>query len=381
MTSFHDILGTTASMSREDIKKRYKMLSNRSHPDKGGSKALMQMVRQAYEQVMKGNGASEAIRTIVKKDSRAEKLQQQLDTLEKIHEELRSVYDDSQVKLRKTEAELKHLRSTNAQQSSDDYELTQLKRENVRLKRDITDLQIELRTAKSINSIRPLTTDISATTKPNSSFQGVGSVFKQAKTVGVNHKRKVWVVFSLPLLVITLMLLPAGEHIQTILALFDSPTVKVNSQPMIVNTHPDDLDKQNDQLQASMVTSIPEKPKALPLIKLVREYGIWHEGYFDETQQPYIAIRSEGGSYVLRNCQGEFHYYMNQNLRSRRLPANLIYQRRDRHFTIYSMPYGNGSTLAQWSGSKSLLINDEYFPNEGFESAYQKLLNTCDLVY
>ncbi|MGF1690030.1 DnaJ domain-containing protein [Photobacterium kagoshimensis] len=381
MTSFHDILGTTASMSREDIKKRYKMLSNRSHPDKGGSKALMQMVRQAYEQVMKGNGASEAIRTVVKKDSRADKLQQQLDTLEKIHEELRAVYDDSQVKLRKTEAELKHLRSTNAQQSSDDYELTQLKRENVRLKRDITDLQIELRTAKSINPIRPLTTDISATTKPNSSFQGVGTVFKQAKTVGVNHKRKVWVAFSLPLLVITMMLLPAGEHIQTILALFDSPTVKVNSQPMIVNTHPDDLDKQNDQLQASMVTSIPEKPKALPLIKLVREYGIWHEGYFDETQQPYIAIRSEGGSYVLRNCQGEFHYYMNQNLRSRRLPANLIYQRRDRHFTIYSMPYGNGSTLAQWSGSKSLLINDEYFPNEGFESAYQKLLNTCDLVY
>ncbi|WP_367998761.1 DnaJ domain-containing protein [Photobacterium sanguinicancri] len=381
MTSFHDILGTTASMSREDIKKRYKMLSNRSHPDKGGSKALMQMVRQAYEQVMKGNGASEAIRTVIKKDGRVDQLQYQLTTLEKIHEELRIVFDESQSKLRKSEAELKHLRSTQSQSINDDYELTQLKRENIRLKREITDLQHDLRAAKSTKPLRSASSELSEDINPNSSFKGASNVFKQAKTTGLTHRRKVWIALVLPLLVIMAMLLPAGEHIQTIIALFDSPAEKVNSQPKIFNTHPDDLAKKNAQQQAAMVMVIPEKPKALPQLKLVKEFGAWHKGYFAETQQPYIAIRSEGGSYVLHNCQGEFQYYMNQNLRSRRLPANLIYERRDRHFTIYSMPYGNGSTLAQWSGSKSLLINDEYFPNQGFENAYQDLLNTCDLVY
>ncbi|MGR5128992.1 DnaJ domain-containing protein [Photobacterium swingsii] len=381
MTSFHDILGTTASMSREDIKKRYKMLSNRSHPDKGGSKALMQMVRQAYEQVMKGNGANEAIRTIVKKDGRAEQLRKQLDELEKIHEELRAVYEESQNKLRKSEAELKHLRNTHSQQTTDDYELTQLKRENIRLKRDITDLQLELRASKSAKSPRSAATELSSETTSKPAFFGTAETFKQVKTVSTSHKRKMGIMLGLPLLIVAVMLLPASEHIKTILSLFDSPAATVSAKPIIVNTHPDDLDKNKGQQQASMVMAIPEKPKALPVLKLVKEYGVWHKGYFDETQQPYIAIRSEGGSYVLRNCQGEFHYYMNQNLRSRRLPANLIYERRDRHFTIYNMPYGNGSTLAQWSGSKSLLINDEYFPNQGFENAYQDLLNTCNFAY
>ncbi|WP_332308887.1 hypothetical protein [Enterovibrio coralii] len=56
MTTFNELLGTKSGDSDTVIKQRYKLLSHRVHPDKGGSKALMQLVRHAYENVSKGKG-------------------------------------------------------------------------------------------------------------------------------------------------------------------------------------------------------------------------------------------------------------------------------------------------------------------------------------
>ncbi|GAL03402.1 hypothetical protein JCM19237_6296 [Photobacterium aphoticum] len=39
MTTFHDILGTDNQTPTADIKRRYKLLSSRCHPDKDGTKA------------------------------------------------------------------------------------------------------------------------------------------------------------------------------------------------------------------------------------------------------------------------------------------------------------------------------------------------------
>ena len=56
MTTYHELLGTTEYSTTSDIKKRYKLLSHRLHPDKSGSVILMQLISHAYNEVLCGNG-------------------------------------------------------------------------------------------------------------------------------------------------------------------------------------------------------------------------------------------------------------------------------------------------------------------------------------
>ncbi|MFD3397382.1 hypothetical protein ACE41R_11165 [Alteromonas macleodii] len=56
MTTFNEILGTTHSSARQEVKKRYKLLSSKCHPDKGGSNGLFRLVKLAFEMVNKGLG-------------------------------------------------------------------------------------------------------------------------------------------------------------------------------------------------------------------------------------------------------------------------------------------------------------------------------------
>ncbi|WP_347337942.1 J domain-containing protein [Photobacterium angustum] len=56
MTTYHELLGTTEYSTTTDIKKRYKLLSHRLHPDKSGSVILMQLISHAYNEILCGNG-------------------------------------------------------------------------------------------------------------------------------------------------------------------------------------------------------------------------------------------------------------------------------------------------------------------------------------
>ena len=56
MTTFHELLGTSAKDTTEKVKQRYKLLSLRVHPDKEGTSALMYLVHHAYENVRAGRG-------------------------------------------------------------------------------------------------------------------------------------------------------------------------------------------------------------------------------------------------------------------------------------------------------------------------------------
>ncbi|RKF19840.1 J domain-containing protein [Alginatibacterium sediminis] len=56
MASFSQVLGLKKDISVELARKRYKALANRCHPDKGGSDALMNLVKISYQQVKSGNG-------------------------------------------------------------------------------------------------------------------------------------------------------------------------------------------------------------------------------------------------------------------------------------------------------------------------------------
>jgi hypothetical protein len=59
------------------------------------------------------------------------------------------------------------------------------------------------------------------------------------------------------------------------------------------------------------------------------------------------------------------------------LSANMIFDRKERHFIVYDIPYGKGSSAANWSDSKSVLLNEEYFSNTGFSEAFARLNNAC----
>lgn len=49
MTNYYDILGISKDSSNEEIKRRYKQLAMKNHPDKGGDKEQFQKIQEAYE--------------------------------------------------------------------------------------------------------------------------------------------------------------------------------------------------------------------------------------------------------------------------------------------------------------------------------------------
>ena len=51
MSKYHDILGVAADASKDDVKKAYRKLASKHHPDKGGDEAKFKEIQEAYERV------------------------------------------------------------------------------------------------------------------------------------------------------------------------------------------------------------------------------------------------------------------------------------------------------------------------------------------
>ncbi|MCW8329835.1 J domain-containing protein [Photobacterium sp. SDRW27] len=383
MTTFHDILGTDKKHSQADIKRRYKLLSSRCHPDKGGSKALMQLIGQSYEQVNAGKGHEEAVRTIFVKDSAADgykialhQLEQELQALKQINESLNQQLSEEQAKSQQfAEASQRKFEVEDLEE-----ELLRVRRENRRLKKQLEEARWELS-----NKVRAVTTTTQEEDSP-SSFQSSSSpneispkVFKQIKALGYFNVRKLGLTLMLPVLVVGLVLSLGTEPWFALLAMLDEPRKKPEAVVTILDSNPADNVQSQDEPELHADRSVPEKPKPVPRIQLANVAGVWQLRHFENTENPYISVRSDKGSYIVKSCQGNFQYYRNSNLRSTRLSANLIFDKQERHFLIYNIPYGNGSFAANWAESKSLLINKEYFPNKGFSDAYYELQIACSI--
>lgn len=53
MSTSYDILGVSEHDSVEHIKKRYRVLAMKNHPDRGGDSVKFQEIKQAYEEILK----------------------------------------------------------------------------------------------------------------------------------------------------------------------------------------------------------------------------------------------------------------------------------------------------------------------------------------
>ncbi len=376
MTSFHDILGTDDKTGSADVKRRYKLLSSRLHPDKGGSKALMQMIVQAYEKVSAGKGHDEAVRTIQLKDPSAESnnaklkhLEREFVALKKLNEQLNQQLKEEQEKNRSSNEESE--RYTNAVED----ELKWLRRENRRLNSQLEEARRKV--SENTRAIVPSSGSASSLGASVSMDDLAPKVQNQLKALGGFNIRRYGLVLMMPAIIAGLLFTLGKEPWLALLAMFEEPKEKPEAVVTILDTNPVDATASAALSEKQVLNVAPVKPKPKPRIKLESLSGLWQLRFFENNRMPYISVRSEKGSYVVKSCNTGFQYYRNSNLRSGRLSANLIFDRQDRHFMIYNIPYGNGSFAANWSESKSLLINKEYFPNEGFAEAYYQLQQAC----
>ncbi|GHA42801.1 hypothetical protein ACFFLZ_13750 [Photobacterium aphoticum] len=399
MTTFHDILGTDNQTPTADIKRRYKLLSSRCHPDKDGTKALMQLIAQAYDKVMHGKGAEEAVKTvIVKKAVPNEALVQQYRQLEAQYKLLKIDNDTLNQQL---ETALKNLQKataantaaatsamqTTSMDNSDEVRQKQdMEREIIALRRENRRLQMQIDNASRREQAQATRTSSAGQTASARSLEADNApagaisptILKQIRGLG----RQGMIVKSLFALLIVLILIwgltSGGNQLRALWAsLTANESVTAPDMATVLHTHPDDLAAQHaPKVQAPQVVAPVAKAEA-PRIRLRDESGIWALSQFENSPEPYISVRSDKGSYIVKTCTGDFQYYKNMSVRSGRLAANLMFDRMDRHFEVYNIPYGNGSFVVNWTDSKSLLINNEYFPNLAFEMAYSDLQQRC----
>ncbi|MGF1681715.1 DnaJ domain-containing protein [Photobacterium minamisatsumaniensis] len=383
MTSFHEILGTDNNSTPVEIKRCYKQLSSRCHPDKGGSKTLMQMVSQAYEKVVAGNGHEEAIRTVYLKsrtpnNAANNEWKAKYQKIEIAHNALRHEYHSLDKRLKEA---LQKLDTNNKTQSDDEERLKaalesdikMLKRENLRLQRQLESARWEANAKARAVAPSKFTSPLAS-----SSLAPISNTLKaQIHSLGAKNYRKWCLGLFISVLIMALTYSYGSRAWQSVSALF-SPEISTNEPVMrILEVSANNDPLVNNQKLQPLTEQILEPPKPLPQIKLISDVGIWALNYYDNTQQPYISVRSEKGSYIVKNCQSDFQYYRNANVRSRRMAANLIFDKHERQFDVYNIPYGNGSFAANWAASKSLLINKEYFPNENFSRSYSELQTHC----
>ncbi|MGF1687449.1 J domain-containing protein [Photobacterium japonica] len=407
MTTFHDILGTEITTQPADVKRRYKLLSSRCHPDKEGSKALMQLISQSYDKVMNGKGMDEAVMTtvVIKKAVSDEALKHE--ALK--HEALKTKYRqlDAQYKLLKIDNDtltqqldnaLKQLQKASAANQSANAGLNEpvstggdarykqvLERDNLALRRENRQLQTQLDNMmrrESASSQRYTATGNPTTPAKGTKNAAAGAisptVLKQLRGLGENRLLNRGVAALLIVLVVAGLVSAARAPLE---ALWLSVTVEdaaVEQEVLtILHMNPEDHAQQKATSTKTAQVNTPTVEKADPLIRLRGESGIWTLSQFENTLEPYISVRSDKGSYIVKTCHGDFQYYKNMSVRSGRLAANLMFERMDRHFEVYNIPYGNGSFVMNWTESKSLLINNEYFPNLAFEQAYSDLQQQC----
>ncbi|PSU34819.1 hypothetical protein C9I99_06945 [Photobacterium lutimaris] len=332
---------------------------------------MMQLVSQAYEKVLSGHGDEEALKTVyLKSNEQVQIWQKKCQQLEETNQVLQQRNKDLEKRL---QAALEQPEDGKKYRLMMEEDMQVLRRENRRLQSKVDSLRRE----KGSDKTEVTKADLSGQLV-TASQKLTPAVAKQIKAIGQSRYWTRLAMFAAPVALVWLAMGPAKEPLLNGWNSLNPEPQKV-SKPTIRLLHHDPNESENpSSAKAELPSSVViEKEVILPRIQMSNDAGLWHLSKFENTANYYISVRSEKGSYVVKSCQGDFQYYKNTLQRSGRMAANLIYTRDERHFEIYDIPYGNGSFAHNWAKSKSLLINNEYFPNDNFSNSYSMLQKYC----
>jgi hypothetical protein len=376
MTSFHDILGTNQDTPLSDIKRRYKHLSNRSHPDKGGSKALMQLISEAYKYVSEGKGQQEAFNTDSVQKKSVERYLNQIHRLQNDYRHLKEERDTLVKKLAHAQKEAQQAFADSSMhihnvKNTANNDVGKLQEENIRLAQLLAEARRELAAKNQSNAMSTTGNNVADPTVLTP------KVVSQIRSLGKVNTKRVGLALLVPAMLVVLLLSAGKAPWLAVLALFNNQDVEPSAIATIVDVNPLDMVKNAVESQVETTAVLAIEPEPIARIQIDKVIGQWQLKFYEDSQKPYIAVRSDKGSYIVKSCDSGFEYYLNETVRARRLSANMIFDRKERHFIVYNIPYGKGSSAANWSDSKSVLINDEYFSNTGFSESFGKLNNTC----
>ncbi|WP_413110314.1 hypothetical protein [Thaumasiovibrio sp. DFM-14] len=353
MTTFHELLGTHAEMSAAEIKKRFKIMSTRVHPDKGGSDALMQMISQAYAFVARGEGSKEVFTTITLESSEAVQLKSKIILLERENRRLKEAYEHSQQQLEQAkDAVQRQFNEKASTPNSDDTVLrTQLNEYRALLQEK--EQKIAELTARHHYQL-------------------------EKHTNLVQRRRRLMVPLT--------AVLGGGILFGTVFGDFSSPSLlKAQVSTVDKKGEPDNttqtivpvLQEAPEQSMSSAAQVSTDLPSEQFDIKNSAASGVWDNFTFQASDEPYIAVRSQQGSYVVKGCETGFYLFLKEQKQPIRLPPNLQYKHREGDFIVYDILYGNGSTVENWFDSNRLVINGEGFTNSDFSKVLNQHNRNC----
>lgn len=377
MTTWNELLGVGASESAEQIKQRYRQLSIRVHPDKGGSTGLMQLVSEAYQAVKNGKGdhspldSQQSAGGTAALRSQVARLQKELAALQQENRTLRARQANNQIpahltaKIAKLEFDNRqwreHYQKLEKQHHVLEEQHQRLSKQHDSDKKESKQLNRELKQA--LSQIEQLETELKHKATP--------VTLKVAKP-GLAWR---WVLASWG--VIAVLMLPTSHWQSMMSTLLGQSAPEVAQRVRIVEP------LENNQTTAPAPTPTPQvsdsrasMPTA-PMIQLTATANQWHVNQFDKVPQPYLALRSEQGSYVVANCQGEFYVYLNTTFQPLRVPPNLDYITQRQHFHVYAIPYGQGASIDSWQLARKVKIFDDTFVSEDLAPQLSAFEQSC----
>ncbi|WP_241910730.1 J domain-containing protein [Enterovibrio norvegicus] len=377
MTTFNDLLGTSPDASAATVKQRYKLLSSRVHPDKGGSQALMHLVRHSYENAAKGKGqnlltipASASVREGGTFERELNQLKKEKEELSALNQLLKGQLAQAKKGSASREGPIKNtelLRKISLLEG----EIVLLKDERSRLMpqkeaaiAEQKKLAAELRRVLSENEV--LETELDRTS-------GV-------KSPGLMPwANKFWLPAVIVSLCLAVVIIGARQvSWPDFTTWFEDASIEPKTPTVkVVYIENETDDKQENVLEPVDAQKEAVRNEPMPFLQLTSKPGVWSLARFTVSEAPYIAIRSDKGSYIVTDCSGSFNLYLNKPFKPLRVPANLIYLHQNQHFHVYDIPYGQGSSSDSWMQSRKLQINDEYFTSNEFKTSAMALLEKC----
>nr|WP_086937838.1 J domain-containing protein [Thaumasiovibrio occultus] len=360
MTTFHELLGTDDTMSVDEVKKRYKFISMRVHPDKGGSSAMMQMVSQAYTFISRGEGNKEVFTSVKVDNDQTAALMNKVKLLERENRLIKEAFEKAKRQIESLNREIKETTDSQfRQQRFQTKDLSDARDEVRRLTALLAEADVKLQHARILQNANK---EMNKTAGNNGSygssegrrrqrwlFQAIGVAFILGLVVNIPGMKQ-WVSARLK-----------GED--------------KAAAPIVYQVVP----------EAPVVESLPvspvvDKPAESASSNLGENYDIednyaidnWHNARYRVSGDAYMAVKNVDGSYIVRDCADQFYLFLNRVNEPLRVPPNLVYRNRSQSYHIYAIEYGMGSTSETWLESNRLTINGEPFVNANFASALNR---------